>query len=200
MDGVKPLDTRKGWDRERIEAFNRDRILGLASAGWDMIVIDEAHRVAGSSDTVARHAMARMMAEAAPYLLLLSATPHQGKTDAFQRLMSLLDAEAFPDEASVTRDRVAPLHRPDRKTASHQPRWDRAFQTAYHQAGWRVVGRALSPTGALRRRHRVRPARLQPGDAREENLHWLSDGPDAAVGQQFHPRHRRHLGAQAGVS
>lgn len=109
MDGVKPLDTRKGWDQERINAFNRDRILGLASAGWDMIVIDEAHRVAGSSDTVARHAMARMLAEAAPYLLLLSATPHQGKTDAFQRLMSLLDAEAFPDAASVSRDRVAPF-------------------------------------------------------------------------------------------
>lgn len=108
MDAVKPLDTRKGWDRQRIEAFNRDRIIGLASAGWDMIVIDESHRVAGSSDTVARHAMARMLAEAAPYLLLLSATPHQGKTDAFQRLMSLLDAEAFPDEGSVTRDRVAP--------------------------------------------------------------------------------------------
>ncbi len=108
MDAVKPLDNRKGWDRPRIEAFNRDRILGLASAGWDMIVIDESHRVAGSSDTVARHAMARMLADAAPYLLLLSATPHQGKTDAFQRLMSLLDSEAFPDEASVTRDRVAP--------------------------------------------------------------------------------------------
>jgi ERCC4-related helicase len=108
MDAVKPLDTRKGWDRERIEAFNRDRILGLASAGWDMIVIDESHRVAGSSETVARHAMARMLADAAPYILLLSATPHQGKTDAFQRLMSLLDVEAFPDEASVTRDRVAP--------------------------------------------------------------------------------------------
>jgi superfamily II DNA or RNA helicase len=108
MDAVKPLDTRKGWDRLQIETFNRDRIIGLASAGWDLIVIDESHRVAGSSDTVARHGMARMLAEAAPYLLLLSATPHQGKTDAFQRLMSLLDPEAFPDESSVTRDRVAP--------------------------------------------------------------------------------------------
>jgi superfamily II DNA or RNA helicase len=108
MDAVKPLDTRRGWDRQRIEAFNRERIISLASAGWDMIVMDECHRVAGSSDTVARHAMARMLAEAAPYLLLLSATPHQGKTDAFQRLMSLLDAEAFPDESSVTRSRVAP--------------------------------------------------------------------------------------------
>ena len=30
MDAVKPLDSRKGWDRARIEAFNRERILGLA--------------------------------------------------------------------------------------------------------------------------------------------------------------------------
>lgn len=109
MDAVKPLDSRKGWDKNRIDAFNRDRIVGLASAGWDMIVIDESHRVAGSSDTVARHALAKTLSEAAPYLLLLSATPHQGKTDAFQRLMSLLDAEAFPDEASVNRTRVAPF-------------------------------------------------------------------------------------------
>ncbi len=109
MDAVKPLENRKGWDRDRIENFNRERILGLASAGWDMIVIDEAHRVAGSADTVARHVMAKTLAQAAPNLLLLSATPHQGKTDAFQRLMSLLDAEAFPDEGSVTRDRVAPF-------------------------------------------------------------------------------------------
>ena len=108
MDGVKPLDSRKGWSRERIDAFNQDRILSLAGAGWDLIIIDESHRVAGSSETVGRYAMAKLLAEAAPYFLLLSATPHQGKTDAFHRLMSLLDPEAFPDESSVTRDRVAP--------------------------------------------------------------------------------------------
>ena len=45
---------------------------------------------------------------AAPYVLLLSATPHQGKTDAFHRLMNLLDEKAFPDMDSVSRDRVAP--------------------------------------------------------------------------------------------
>lgn len=121
MDAIKPLDTRKGWDRQRIDEFNRERILGLASAGWDLIVIDECHRVAGSSESVARHAMARTLAETAPYLLLLSATPHQGKTDAFQRLMSLLDAEAFPDESSVTREHVEPyvIRTEKRQTIDH---------------------------------------------------------------------------------
>ncbi|MFN2135282.1 MAG: DEAD/DEAH box helicase, partial [Candidatus Promineifilaceae bacterium] len=48
------------------------------------------------------------LAEAAPYMRLLSATPHQGKTDSFRRLMSLLDGDAFPDEESIQRERVWP--------------------------------------------------------------------------------------------
>ncbi|NLE27997.1 MAG: DEAD/DEAH box helicase, partial [Clostridiaceae bacterium] len=35
-------------------------------------------------------------------------TPHQGKTDAFHRLVSLIDAQEFPDISSVTRERVQP--------------------------------------------------------------------------------------------
>lgn len=106
MDAVKPLETRRGWTREQIADYNQDRIIGLSSAGWDLVIIDEAHRVAGSGDTVARHAMARHLADAAPHILLLSATPHQGKSDAFHRLMTLLDADAFPDESTVNRDSV----------------------------------------------------------------------------------------------
>jgi hypothetical protein len=40
-------------------------------------------------------------------LLLLSATPHQGKSDAFRRLMGLIDPMIFPDAESVTREQVA---------------------------------------------------------------------------------------------
>jgi hypothetical protein len=57
---------------------------------------------------VARYKLGRGLAEAAPYVLLLTATPHQGKTNAFHRLMTLLDDKAFPDMDSVTRERVAP--------------------------------------------------------------------------------------------
>ena len=108
MDAVKPLDKRRGWTRERIAAFNQERFGDLVSAGWDLVVIDEAHRLGGSSDRVARYKLGQGLAEASPYLLLLSATPHQGKTDAFYRLIALLDAEAFPTIASVKRERVQP--------------------------------------------------------------------------------------------
>ena len=80
----------------------------MISAGWDLVVVDEAHRLGGSTDQVARFKLGQGLAEATPYLLLLSATPHQGKTDAFHRILSLLDLEAFPDINSISRERVQP--------------------------------------------------------------------------------------------
>ena len=109
IDSVKPLDARRGWPRERVKEYNGDRFDGLLAAGWDLIVVDEAHRLGGSTDQVARYKLGQGLATAAPYLLLLSATPHQGKTDAFHRLMSLVDDEAFPDPASISRERVRPF-------------------------------------------------------------------------------------------
>lgn len=72
------------------------------------MIVDEAHRLGGSTDQVARFKLGQGLCQAAPYFLMLSATPHQGKTDTFHRLVSLLDAQAFPDIGSVTRDRVQP--------------------------------------------------------------------------------------------
>lgn len=108
LDSVKPMDKRRGWTAERVAEYNRSRFEELITAGWDLVVVDEAHRLGGSTDQVARYKLGKGLAEAAPYVLLLSATPHQGKTDAFHRLMTLLDDDAFPDMDSVSRDRVAP--------------------------------------------------------------------------------------------
>lgn len=108
MDSVKPLDRRRGWSPAQLSEHNRERFEDLVSAGWDLVIVDEAHRLGGSTDHVARFKLGQGLSEAAPYFLLLSATPHQGKTDAFHRLVSLIDAQAFPDSESVTRERVEP--------------------------------------------------------------------------------------------
>lgn len=109
VDSIKPIESRKGWTLKQLNEYNKLRFDDLLAAGWDLIVIDEAHRLGGSTDQVARYKLGQGLAEAAPYLLLLSATPHQGKSDAFHRLMALLDAEAFPDAGSVTQERVQPF-------------------------------------------------------------------------------------------
>lgn len=108
LDSVKPMESRQGWSRDEINEFNKERFEDLITAGWDLIVVDESHRIGGSSEQVARYQLGRGLSEASPYFLLLSATPHQGKTDAFHRLVSLLDKNAFPEPGSVTRERVNP--------------------------------------------------------------------------------------------
>src|SRR6266540_3081583 len=108
MDSVKPLEKRRGWTAAEVGEYNRERFDDLISAGWDLIIVDEAHRLGGSTEQVARFKLGQALSEAAPYLLLLSATPHQGKTDAFYRLVSLIDPLQFPDIGSVSRERVQP--------------------------------------------------------------------------------------------
>ncbi|MBN1461886.1 MAG: DEAD/DEAH box helicase family protein [Armatimonadetes bacterium] len=108
MDSVKPMEGRRGWSSHQVAQYNQERFEDLISAGWDLVIVDEAHRLGGSTDQVARFKLGQGLAEVAPFLLLLSATPHQGKTDAFHRLVSLVDAQAFPDVDSVTRERVQP--------------------------------------------------------------------------------------------
>ena len=108
MDSVKPLDKRRGWTAAQVSEHNRERFEDLISAGWDLVIVDEAHRLGGSTDQVARFKLGQGLSEAAPYFLMLSATPHQGKTDAFHRLVSLIDVQEFPDISSVTRERVQP--------------------------------------------------------------------------------------------
>ena len=108
MDSVKPVDSRRGWSRDQLARYNRERFDDLVSAGWDLIIVDEAHRIAGSTEQVARFKLGEALSQAAPYLLLLSATPHQGKTEPFRRLVNFLDPDALPDEESVRRENVAP--------------------------------------------------------------------------------------------
>jgi superfamily II DNA or RNA helicase len=108
IDSVKPLTNRRGWSDEQVVEYNRERFEDLINAGWDLIIVDEAHRLGGSTDQVARYKLGQGLSEAAPYFLLLSATPHQGKTEAFHRLIALLDNQNFPDLSSISHERVKP--------------------------------------------------------------------------------------------
>lgn len=109
MDSIKPIEKHAGWSQDKVEAYNQKRIYSIINSGWDLIIIDEAHRVAGSSGEVARYKLGQMLAKASPYLLLLSATPHNGKTEPFLRLVRLLDENAFPNAKSIVKEQVTPF-------------------------------------------------------------------------------------------
>ncbi len=108
LDSIKPLERRNGWSKEKIDEYNKERLGGLIFAGWDIIIIDEAHRIGGSTSDVARYKLGSALADVSPYLLLLTATPHQGKTEPFLRLIRLLDRDTFPDSNAIVREQVSP--------------------------------------------------------------------------------------------
>ena len=57
---------------------------------------------------MARYKLGYLLSQASPYLLLLTATPHNGKTEPFLRLVRLLDEQAFPNYKSIVKEQVAP--------------------------------------------------------------------------------------------
>jgi superfamily II DNA or RNA helicase len=71
----------------------------LENAWWDIIVIDEAHNVAerGTSqgENSLRSRTAKLLASRSDSLILLSATPHDGKRESFASLMNMLNPTAI---------------------------------------------------------------------------------------------------------
>ena len=55
LDSVKPLEGRRGWSSEQLATYNRERFEDLVSVSWDLVIVDESHRLVGSTDQVARY-------------------------------------------------------------------------------------------------------------------------------------------------
>ena len=72
----------------------------LCKAGWDLAVFDEAHKLAahyfGSKlEKTGRFRFAERLGEHTRHLLLMTATPHNGKEEDFQLFLALLDGDRF---------------------------------------------------------------------------------------------------------
>ena len=74
----------------------------LEQATWDIIVIDEAHNVADRGTGTLRNRLARLLARQSDTLIMLSATPHDGKARSFASLVNMLDATAIADPDRYT--------------------------------------------------------------------------------------------------
>lgn len=108
MDALKPIESRQSWSKQKVDEYNRFRIQSVLEADFDLLVIDECHKVGGSSTQVGRFQMADVLCNAIPNVLLLSATPHRGKSDHFRRLLQLLNADAFAGEGMPTIPELEP--------------------------------------------------------------------------------------------
>ena len=90
----------------------------LGESGWDLVVVDEAHRMSASYfgtelKTTKRYELGRLLGRLTRHLLLMTATPHAGKEEDFQLFMTLLDSDRFSGRyrAGIHRHDVSGLMR-----------------------------------------------------------------------------------------
>lgn len=72
----------------------------MTSAEWDLVICDEAHRMSatyfgGEVKYTKRYQLGQKLGQVCRHLLLMSATPHNGKEEEFQLFMALLDGDRF---------------------------------------------------------------------------------------------------------
>jgi superfamily II DNA or RNA helicase len=72
----------------------------LLEAGWDLVVFDEAHKLSAhffgnKLEKTSRYRLAERLGAHTRHLLLMTATPHNGKTEDFQLFLALLDSDRF---------------------------------------------------------------------------------------------------------
>lgn len=86
----------------RLDQMSRNEDLQdkLCAAGWDLVVFDEAHKLAAhffgnKLEKTGRFKLAEKLGAKTRHLLLMTATPHNGKEEDFQLFLSLLDSDRF---------------------------------------------------------------------------------------------------------
>lgn len=91
-----------------IDFIRADDVLNvLGEVSWDLVVVDEAHKLSAFDYGHKRYRSKRYQAlekisTQCEHLLLLTATPHRGRSDTFKNLLQLLDEDIFASESLVT--------------------------------------------------------------------------------------------------
>jgi len=94
----------------RLDHLSRNEELQakLAVTDWDLIIVDEAHKMAahytgGETKETKRYKLGRLAGSLTRHFLLMTATPHAGIEEDFQLFLALLDGDRFegkPRDAS----------------------------------------------------------------------------------------------------
>ncbi len=86
----------------RVDQLSRNEDLQekLRLSHWDLIVVDEAHKLSASYfgnkvNKTKRFLLGELLGSITRHFLLMTATPHNGKEEDFQLFMSLLDSDRF---------------------------------------------------------------------------------------------------------
>ncbi len=155
------------------------RAAQAVQAGWDLLIVDEAHHLHWSEESPSHeYQLVEALAQRTPGLLLLTATPEQlGLESHFARLR-LLDPNRYPDFKRYAKERAG-YEAVAKKTNALLANGDeKALQDLLDRHGpGRVMfrnSRAAMPGFPKRHLHRVPLAPPEKGD-RDPRLQWLAD-------------------------
>jgi len=84
-------------------AKREDILPGLRQVRWDLVIVDEAHRMSAADEShkSLRYKLGELLRDTTDHLLLLTATPHKGDPQNFSLFLQLLDADAYADVKSI---------------------------------------------------------------------------------------------------
>ena len=87
-----------------LDLAKRTEILpGLRQVHWDLVIVDEAHRMSARDSThkSERYKLGELLRDSSDHILLLTATPHKGDPQNFTLFLQLLDRDAYADVKSI---------------------------------------------------------------------------------------------------
>jgi len=99
-------------------AKQEDVMLSLAEATWDLVIVDEAHKLAayeygvGKITKTQRYKLGELLSRNSNFLLFLTATPHRGDPSNFRLFLDLLEPGFFATNEilmEAVRNRENPL-------------------------------------------------------------------------------------------
>jgi superfamily II DNA or RNA helicase len=84
-------------------AKRADILPGLRQVHWDLVIVDEAHRMSASDEShkSLRYKLGELLRDTSDHMLLLTATPHRGDPQNFSLFLQLLDADCYADVKSI---------------------------------------------------------------------------------------------------
>ncbi len=106
-DMVESARTGNLFDEEKLLIARLDQLARredlqekLAASRWDLVVVDEAHKMSAhyygkKLNKTKRYQLGELLRDLTRHLLLLTATPHSGKQESYMLFLALLDQDSF---------------------------------------------------------------------------------------------------------
>src|SRR5579884_2080235 len=101
--GTNPWQDRRQVIASIDWAKRQDVRESLSRVRWDLVFVDEAHRMSASDPEhkTERYQLGELLSERTDHLVLLTATPHKGDPDNFCLFLRLLDRDVYGDVRSL---------------------------------------------------------------------------------------------------